>query len=53
MPERKKTEIISLNTKKLITQHLVWNTIRKLQWGIFHYMINPSANSKRKFTQIW
>ena len=33
MPERKNTGILSLNVKKLINLHLVWNTIRRLQWG--------------------
>ena len=33
MPERKKIGILSLNVKKLISLHLLWNTIWKLQWG--------------------
>ena len=33
MPERKETGILSLNVKKLINLHLVWNITRKLHWG--------------------
>ena len=38
MPERKKTGILSLNVKKLISLHLVWNTTRKLQWGSLFFI---------------
>ena len=33
MPEHKKIGTLSLNVKKLISLHLLWNTIWKLQWG--------------------
>ena len=38
MPERKKIGIWSLNVKKLINLHLLWNTIRKLQWGSLFFI---------------
>ena len=38
MPERKKIGILSLNMKKLINLHLLWNTIRKFQWGSLFFI---------------
>ena len=38
MPERKKIGILSLNVKKLINLHLLWNTIQKLQWGSLFFI---------------
>ena len=38
MPERKKIGILYLNVKKLINFHLLWNTIRKLQWGSLFFI---------------
>ena len=36
--EHKKTGILSLNVKKLISLHLVWNKIQKLQWGSLFFI---------------
>ena len=38
MPESKKIGILSLNVKKLINLHLLWNAIRKLQWGSLFFI---------------
>ena len=46
MPERKKTKILSLNVKKLIKLHLVWNIIQKLQQGSL-FFISRLIQSKR------
>ena len=38
MPERKKIGIFSLNVKKLINLHLLWNTIKELHWGSLFFI---------------
>ena len=39
MPERKKDGILSLNVKKVLILHLVWNTNRILQYGSLFFIM--------------
>ena len=53
MPERKKTGILSLNVKKLINLHLVWNTTRRLQWGsLFSNLEIPAGKEINYITNL-